>query len=820
MSKSLALRELPFTGERLVTQDAGSHVQMIFEHLHRYFVASECCRGKQVLDIACGEGYGSDLLAQVAQSVVGVDIAADVVRHAAKKYRRDNLRFLVGDCVKIPLPRHSVDVVVSFETIEHLREHGAFLEEIRRVLRPRGVLIISSPDKSEYTERLGQHNPFHVAELYRNEFLDLLKSSFRNCRSLQQRLVGGSFIAADGHVPGDKTVYGTHRGDFQSVTFTEGVHAGLYVVAVCSDGPLPSLRLGLLENIHESSRLWHAYETSDSVREEIDTLRSQLSDSEKNLAEGLRQREQLETDLRVGRGELEALQRHAKWLENETTRLRQLPAPPPVAAPGRSEEEFLALKAKDEAQAKQIAGLEEMVVKRGEWGQRLNTELAAARERIVHLEKLVEERSAQIRTRENEFTELSASAQTLRTELAAAGRRITEAELALDTLRHERAERDKAQQAAEQKLAEAQAATTAAAEREAVLAATRAEAERLLEERSARLQARENELAAANAATDTVRTELAQAARRITETEAALDVLRREGAERERAAQAAVEQKLAEAQAVATAAAAREAVLAIAHDEARQRAETAERLLAESDAVKAGLLQSRSALEREVLTRGKRALELEAGLKAAGEEAARLESMVRELTARSETRGQEEARLRTEADELRGSVGGLQAELAALRQQLATAETSTAGIRELEAKGQEIAGLSLKLDKEKSLAARLRERCQHAEGDLTVLEDQLVKAQESIVKFAQEAERTTIWAAELDQTIQRERKDFARLNEEFNERTRWALAMSKELETLRPRWAYLEDKVARMQESLSWRSTAVFRAIRRLVLGK
>ena len=135
---------LPWTGERYVPQVTG---QIQLEHIHRYLLAREYANEKDVLDIACGEGYGSAILAETARSVVGVDIAAEAVRHAATRYRRDNVQFRLGSCIKIPLDSHSMDLVVSFEALEHLDEHKAMMAEIKRVLRPSGVLLISSPDK-------------------------------------------------------------------------------------------------------------------------------------------------------------------------------------------------------------------------------------------------------------------------------------------------------------------------------------------------------------------------------------------------------------------------------------------------------------------------------------------------------------------------------------------------------------------------------------------------------------------------------------------------------------------------------------------------
>src|SRR6478609_650086 len=109
---------LAWTGERFVTEIGGDG-RIEIEHLHRYFLAREFCRAKQVLDIASGEGYGSALLAQTAERVIGIELDPQTVKHASSSYQRSNLRYIQGDAVCLPLGARSVDVVVSFETFEH-----------------------------------------------------------------------------------------------------------------------------------------------------------------------------------------------------------------------------------------------------------------------------------------------------------------------------------------------------------------------------------------------------------------------------------------------------------------------------------------------------------------------------------------------------------------------------------------------------------------------------------------------------------------------------------------------------------------------------
>ncbi|HJT19318.1 MAG TPA: class I SAM-dependent methyltransferase [Nitrospira sp.] len=233
-------------GERFLPEMQGT---IALEHLHRYAVARDLARGKTVLDIACGEGYGSSMLADIAAHVVGVDISVDAVAHASAKYRKPNLEFRVGDCTNIPLDRASVDMIVSFETIEHHAEHEKMLAEIKRVLRPDGLMVMSSPDKREYTEQPVHENAFHVKELYAHEFEALLRRHFTNCAFLGQRVLYASMISFEGPSADQRHHYRAGSSDLQSVS---GLFRPVYWVAVASDGTLPPLSTGLLEQFGES----------------------------------------------------------------------------------------------------------------------------------------------------------------------------------------------------------------------------------------------------------------------------------------------------------------------------------------------------------------------------------------------------------------------------------------------------------------------------------------------------------------------------------------------------------------------------------------
>jgi SAM-dependent methyltransferase len=186
---------LTFTGERFAPEVTGA---IWHEHWHRYCLVQPLARGLSVLDAACGEGYGSYILARGAREVVGIDIAADAVAHARSRYIAPNLRYVEGSCTALPLPDASIDLVVSFETIEHLQEQQEMLAEFRRILAPAGVLVISSPNGPVYSEGGKNANHFHVRELTRDELAALLTPLFGQQRWYCQRVVAHSaFWAAD-----------------------------------------------------------------------------------------------------------------------------------------------------------------------------------------------------------------------------------------------------------------------------------------------------------------------------------------------------------------------------------------------------------------------------------------------------------------------------------------------------------------------------------------------------------------------------------------------------------------------------------------------
>jgi SAM-dependent methyltransferase len=234
---------LPFTGERFTPE---CEREIWYEHWHRYAFARGLAHGRRVLDAACGEGYGSALLAEVAPEVVGVDISAAAIDHARTRYAgRPRLRFECADAAALGFADAAFDLVVSFETLEHLAAQQELVAGFARVLADDGVLVISSPDKRTYSDETGFRNEFHVRELYREELLALLAPHFPHRRLYGQKLLFQSALWPlddDGKARLPEAARAEVRTAAPDGAIRPGpAYAPLYFVAVCSRRALPDL---------------------------------------------------------------------------------------------------------------------------------------------------------------------------------------------------------------------------------------------------------------------------------------------------------------------------------------------------------------------------------------------------------------------------------------------------------------------------------------------------------------------------------------------------------------------------------------------------
>ncbi len=232
---------MKWTGERLETFVFNYNT---IEHLHRYSITFDFIKDKTVADVACGEGYGSHLISQYARHVIGIDIDEETVTKAKTKYESSNLNFRVGNAIKIPIESSTIDVVISFETIEHITQHDEMLKEIKRILTRDGILIISSPDKKYYTDVPNYRNNFHLKELYKDEFKELMQKYFENYSYYFQRMIKGSLII-DEQKQNRNALY-CYSGNYTSIERNE--FTPLYNICVASDAIVQKLPMSIFEN--------------------------------------------------------------------------------------------------------------------------------------------------------------------------------------------------------------------------------------------------------------------------------------------------------------------------------------------------------------------------------------------------------------------------------------------------------------------------------------------------------------------------------------------------------------------------------------------
>lgn len=275
---------LPFTGERFTPECVR---EIAYEHWHRYAFALSLVEGKQVLDAACGEGFGSALLADNAASVLAIDIDTASIEHARQRYAiHDNLDFRLDDVTQLDaLADGSFDVIVSFETLEHVMDHDRMMAGFRRLLKADGILLISTPDKKNYSDVPGVVNPHHVRELYFSEFSELLGRHFHASKIYTQKLLFQSSLSALDQQGAPEILVHNNDGIVQGMAYPP-----MYYVAVCANSSdmlamLPGL--SLYGDAEESVYAHYNDEVRYNMwaRQRVYELEMQLAELEARLAQ-------------------------------------------------------------------------------------------------------------------------------------------------------------------------------------------------------------------------------------------------------------------------------------------------------------------------------------------------------------------------------------------------------------------------------------------------------------------------------------------------------------------------------------------------------
>lgn len=274
------------TGERFIPESNDDELEI--EHLQRYYSIQGLVKDKTVLDAACGEGYGSYLLSLYANKVTGIDIDEKTVKHARDKYgESEKLNYVCGSVADLCMVKsHSIDVVVSFETIEHIDESSqrAFLADIYRVLKEDGILIMSTPNKAEYTDKYNFQNKWHIREFYIEEFVKFLNSKFSKVRLYQQYLEVASFLDCEELVD-DRIQYCVKREKYSPT--------GKYVIAVAGNRELPVESISSVFMHHKATYL-PTLDELNYCRHEAIVCREKIKNMDECLNENKLQREELD----------------------------------------------------------------------------------------------------------------------------------------------------------------------------------------------------------------------------------------------------------------------------------------------------------------------------------------------------------------------------------------------------------------------------------------------------------------------------------------------------------------------------------------------
>jgi ubiquinone/menaquinone biosynthesis C-methylase UbiE len=274
-----------FTGERVIPGQVEDDLWA--EHIARYAFAARFVAGKRVLDVGCGTGYGTAELAKHATEAIGVDIAEEAIVYAAQHYR--SARFLRAPAEELPFDDACFDVVTSFELIEHLGNAGAMLAEVRRVLHPAGVFVVSTPNKLYYAEARGTAgpNPFHAHEFEYAEFARALREFFPQVEMrLQDRMEAFGFYAS-GQAGAAKA---------QIARATDEPTAANFFIAICSGEALPAIAPYLY--VPSATNLLRERETHiHKLEDELVEVRRWLKETTAARDALLKRQDQLEHDI-------------------------------------------------------------------------------------------------------------------------------------------------------------------------------------------------------------------------------------------------------------------------------------------------------------------------------------------------------------------------------------------------------------------------------------------------------------------------------------------------------------------------------------------
>ncbi len=305
-------------GERMIP-DFHHDAVVYAEHMVRYIFASRFVRGKRVLDVASGVGYGSNLLkAAGADQIVGIDYSEQAVRYGAARHAGAGPDYVLADAECLPLADAQFDIIVSFETIEHVPDPQRFLCEVKRVLRPDGLFIVSTPNRGIFVEG----NPFHLHEFTFAELEGALNASFSHVATYtQDDWITSAILARSTMEQADTELDGrleTYKAVGKPAAET------LYMVSLCSDALLPQAEehavmtglyemKGYLEEVGRLNSLVARLETDLAEQREL-AAQGEIAVQERVTLQA--QATRFRRELRVRQGELEGALRRLSDIES------------------------------------------------------------------------------------------------------------------------------------------------------------------------------------------------------------------------------------------------------------------------------------------------------------------------------------------------------------------------------------------------------------------------------------------------------------------------------------------------------------------------
>jgi SAM-dependent methyltransferase len=380
-----------FTGERVIPGHVSDDLWA--EHISRYAFAERFAPGRRLLDLGCGTGYGAAELANVARSVIGIDVAADAVNYASAHYPQ--CRYVTASAAQIPFAPGSFDLITAFEVIEHLTDWRNLLRDARRVLAPGGVFVVSTPNRLYYAESRAEQgpNPFHHHEFEFAEFRDALAEFFPHVTIyLQNRLEAVAFYAADRYTTTEASIGASNGGPAEANFF----------IGICSlDGPteipallyVPKATNLLREREHHIRLLEAELQQNQTWVRDLTSDRNRMLELHANLQKEFDHRgkwaEELQSHLKTAQDRIQQLQNELNELTEGYGRLVQSLEADNVAktqwaldTEQRLGDELKQQTAELARAAKLLTAAEATVVERTAWARDLEEQLGTRNEEL------------------------------------------------------------------------------------------------------------------------------------------------------------------------------------------------------------------------------------------------------------------------------------------------------------------------------------------------------------------------------------------------------------------------------------------------------